>query len=70
MEDEEALLVLEIVRAQCEVHHAEKLLADCVVLEHKKRANLHRFKAQQMQDSVDQMDLDVGWINATFINHG
>jgi len=48
---------------ECEVHRAEKLLADCVVLEHKKRANLHRFKAQQMQDSVDQMDLNVRWIN-------
>ena len=69
-ENEEASLILEIVHAQREVHRAEKLLVDCVVREYKKRANLHRFKAQRMQNSVDQMDLDVGWINASFINHG
>ena len=70
MENEEASLVLEIVRAQREVHRAEKLLAECVVQEHEKIAKLHRFKALRMQNSVDQLDLDVGWINATFINHG
>ena len=69
VENEEALLVLEVVHAQQEVHHAEKSLAECIVWEHEKIANLHCFKAWQMQDSVDQMDLDVGWINATFINH-
>ncbi|KIM62384.1 hypothetical protein SCLCIDRAFT_25114 [Scleroderma citrinum Foug A] len=69
VENEEALLVLEVVHAQQEVHHAEKSLAECIVWEHEKIANLHCFKAWQMQDSVDQMDLDVRWINATFINH-
>ena len=69
-ENEEASLILEIVHAQHEVHRAEKLLADCVVQEYEKRANLHCFKAQWMQNSVDQMDLNVGWINASVINHG
>ena len=69
VENEEASLVLEVVCAQREVHRAEKSLAECIVQEHEKIANLHRFKARRMQDSVDQMDLDVGWINATFINH-
>ncbi|KIM50942.1 hypothetical protein SCLCIDRAFT_33876 [Scleroderma citrinum Foug A] len=69
VENEEALLVLEVVHAQWEVHRAEKSLTECIVQEHEKIANLHHFKAQQMQDSIDQMDLNVGWINVTFINH-
>ncbi|KIM61193.1 hypothetical protein SCLCIDRAFT_26007 [Scleroderma citrinum Foug A] len=69
-EVEEASLVLEIVRAQCDVHRAEKMLADCVTREHEKIANLHRFKAKWKQDSVHHLDLNIGWINATFNNHG
>ena len=68
-ENEEASLILEIVHAQCEVHCVEKLLVDYMVQEYEKRANLHRFKAQRMQNSVDQMDLDVRWIDVSFINH-
>ena len=62
--------MLKIVRAQCDIHCAEKMLAECVIREHEKIVNLHRFKAKQMQDSVHHLDLDIGWINATFRNHG
>ena len=62
--------MLEIVCAQRDVHRAEKTLAECVIWEHEKIANLHCFKAKQMQDSVHHLDLDIGWINATFRNHG
>ena len=69
-EVKEASLVLEIVHAQRDVHHAEKMLADCVTWEHEKIANLHHFKAKWKQDSVHHLDLNIGWINATFNNHG
>ncbi|KAI5994687.1 hypothetical protein EDD15DRAFT_2195840 [Pisolithus albus] len=69
VETQEASLVLKIVCAQREVHHAEKLLAECLVREHEKIANLHRFKANQRQDSIDNSDLNVGWIKAVFNNH-
>ena len=62
--------MLEVVCAQREVCRAEQLLAECLVREHEKTANLHRFKAKQKQCSVDNKDLDVGWIKATFNNHG
>ena len=62
--------MLEIVCAQRDVHRAEKMLAECVTREHEKIANLHRFKAKQMHDSAHHLDLDIGWINATFRNHG
>ena len=62
--------MLEIVRAQRDVHRAEKTLAECVIREHEKIANLHRFKSKQMQDSVHHLDLNIGWINATFNNYG
>jgi len=48
----------------------EQLLAECLIHEHKKTANLHHFKAKQKQDSIDNKDLDIGWIKATFNNHG
>ena len=70
METQEASLILDIVHAQRDVHHAEKILAECVVWEHEKIANLHRFKANQVQDTVDDSDLDIRWINAVFNNHG
>ena len=63
-------MILDIVRAQWDVHRAEKMLAECVVREHEKIADLHRFKAEQMQDSVNNSDLDIGWIHAVFNNHG
>ena len=69
-EVEEASLVLEIVCAQHDVHRAEKMLTDCVTWEHEKIANLHCFKAKWKQDSVHHLDLNIGWINATFNNHG
>lgn len=69
VENQEALLVLEIARAQRDVHHAEKALAECVVRQHEKIADLHRFKAVRMQDTVDDKDLNIGWINALFSNH-
>ncbi|KAI5992234.1 hypothetical protein EDD15DRAFT_2197243 [Pisolithus albus] len=47
----------------------KKLLAECLVREHEKIANLHRFKANQRQDSIDNSDLNVGWIKAVFNNH-
>jgi len=64
------LLVLTIIYAQCEVHRAEKLLAECLIQEHEKIADLHRFKAKERQGSVDNLDLDIGWIRAAFNNHG
>ncbi|KAI5995119.1 hypothetical protein EDD15DRAFT_2195742 [Pisolithus albus] len=70
IETQEASLVLKIIRAQREVHRAEKLLAECLVQEHEKIANLHRFKAKQGQDSIDNSDLSIGWIKAVFNNHG
>ncbi|KAI6000002.1 hypothetical protein EDD15DRAFT_2193489 [Pisolithus albus] len=69
VETQEASLVLEIVCARREVHRTEKLLAECLVREHEKIANLHRFKANQRQDSIDNSDLNVGWIKAVFNNH-
>ena len=69
VETQEASLVLEVVCAQREVCHAEQLLAECLVCEHKKTANLHHFKAKQKQRSVNNKDLDIGWIKAAFNNH-
>ena len=69
-EVEEVSLVLKIVLAQCDVHHVEKTLTDCVTREHEKITNLHHFKAKRKQDSVHHLDLNIGWINATFNNHG
>ena len=43
---------------------------ECVVQEHEKIANLHHFKAKQVQNTVDDSDLDIGWINVVFNNHG
>jgi len=63
-------LILDIVHAQCDVHRAEKILAECIVREDEKIVNLHHFKANQVQDTVDNLDLDIGWINAVFNNHG
>ena len=51
--------MLKIVHAQHDVHHAERALAECVIQEHKKIANLHRFKSKQMQDSVHHLDLNI-----------
>ena len=69
-ETKEASLVLDIVYAQREVHRAERLLAECLIRGHEKIADLHRFKAMQRQGSIDTLDLDIGWIRATFNNHG
>ena len=63
-------MILNIVRAQHDVHRVEKILAECVVQEHEKIVNLHCFKANQVQDTVDDSDLDIGWINMVFNNHG
>ena len=62
--------MLDIVYAQREVHRAERLLAECLVWEHEKIADLHHFKAMQRQGSIDTLDLDIGWIRVTFNNHG
>lgn len=62
--------MLEIARAQRDVHHAERVLAECMVQEHKRVADLHRFKAQQKQESLDCKDLSIGWINALFGDYG
>jgi len=64
------LLVLDIVYVQREVHRAERLLAECLVREHEKIADLHRFKAMQRQGSINILDLDIGWIRVAFNNHG
>ena len=69
-ETKKASLVLDIVYAQREVHHVERLLAKCLIREHEKIADLHRFKAMQRQGSIDTLDLDIGWIRAIFDNHG
>ena len=69
-ETQEASLILEIAHAQHDIHCAQTTLMECIVWEHEKIANLHRFKAKQMQDSVDCSDLNIGWINATFNNYG
>lgn len=63
-------MVLDVVRAQRDVHRAEKILADCMVKEHERVANLNRFKSQRLQKHLDEKDLDVGWINAVFGNYG
>lgn len=70
LENEEAGLVLEVVRAQRDVHRAQKILADCTVKEHERVADLNRFKAQKLQRYLDEKDLDVGWINAVFGSYG
>lgn len=70
VENQEATLVLEIARAQRDVHHAERELAECMVREHEKIADLHRFKARRKQGCLDDKDLDIGWLHAVFSNYG
>ena len=69
-EAKEASLVLEIVHAQCDVHCVEKMLAECVIWEHKKKhkpallqsqadAGLHPSFGSQYH--VDQCNFQKSW---------
>ncbi|KAH7919026.1 hypothetical protein BV22DRAFT_1051339 [Leucogyrophana mollusca] len=65
----EAMLVLEIVRVKCEVHRVQKLLANCVVKEHKTITSLHQFKAGKAVERIDDVDVGLGKMRITFKRH-
>lgn len=62
--------MLEVVHAKCNIYCVEKALAESIIWEHKKIAELHHFKAKQSEQIINDKDLDIRWINMLFHNYG
>ena len=66
----EALLVLDVARAQREVARAEHILASCRAREYETIAELYRFKAQNRATKLNKKEVDVGIMRAAMNQHG
>jgi hypothetical protein len=62
LDNQEANLLLEIAREKRKVCHVQRQLADCVLREHQKIADLYHFKAEKAEGQLDYSELDVGWM--------
>ena len=69
-EDREATLLLEVARARRDVRHAQKQLMECLNRETKLLCALHQLKAKKFTELVDDADLNIGRIRATFNSYG
>ena len=69
-EDREAMLLLEVACARRDVHHAQKQLAECLNQETKSLCALHQLKAKKFAELVDDANLNIGRIRATFNRYG
>ncbi|KAG1898693.1 glycosyl hydrolases family 31-domain-containing protein [Suillus fuscotomentosus] len=68
-EDLEAHLMVDLMRAKCEVFRAEKLLADCMVQEHEVTASLFRIRATTLGKKLDATDDELGRMQITCKNN-
>ena len=64
------MLLLEVARARWDVRHAQKHLAKCLNWETKSLCALHQLKAKKFAELVDDADLNIGRIRATFNSYG
>ena len=70
LNDNKALLVLNVVRAQRQVSHAEQALGECLTIQHKSIAKLYRFLMQSSEQTTDHLELAVGAIKVVMKRHG
>ena len=66
----EALLILDVARAQREVAQAEHTLASCHAREYETVAELYQFKAQHRATNLSKKEVDVGLVRAAMNRHG
>ena len=65
-EDWEATLLLEVTCARWDVHHTQKQLTECLHWETKLLCALHQLKAKKFAELMDDANLNIGRIRATF----
>ncbi|KAG2340005.1 hypothetical protein BDR05DRAFT_950788 [Suillus weaverae] len=65
----EANLVMDLARARWDVFKAEKLLADCVVQEHKIMTDLSKHQSNVSKKKLDKADIGLGYMQITFKKH-
>ncbi|KAG2130743.1 hypothetical protein DEU56DRAFT_914742 [Suillus clintonianus] len=66
----EANLVMDLVRAKCDVYQAQKALADCVMRENEMLASLLRFRAEEAEKRLDDTDMGLGCMRVMFKENG
>ncbi|KAG1721677.1 hypothetical protein EDB19DRAFT_2029553 [Suillus lakei] len=67
--DSEASLVLDLVRAKCDVFTAQKALADCVIRENEVLASLLKVRAAATKRKIDETDIGLGCMRIIFKDH-
>ena len=69
-EDREATLLLEVACARWDVCHAQKQLTECLNRETKSLCALHQLKVKKFAELMDDANLNIGRIRATFNSYG
>ncbi|KAG2737650.1 hypothetical protein P692DRAFT_20761233, partial [Suillus brevipes Sb2] len=66
----EANLVMDLVRAKCEVLVAQKLLAECKLRETEVMASLLKFQVDTTEKKLEDTDMGLGCMRVIFNKHG
>lgn len=69
-DDDEALMVLDVVRAQREVRRAEQALAESLANQHETMSKFYRLKRRTTEDTVHRLELGIGSIRVAMKRHG
>ncbi|KAG1884145.1 hypothetical protein F4604DRAFT_1677281 [Suillus subluteus] len=68
--DSEANIVLDLVRAKCDVFLAQKVLADCIIRENEVLASLLKARAAAAEKNINETDIGLGCMRIIFKDHG
>ncbi|KAG1823936.1 uncharacterized protein BJ212DRAFT_1296453 [Suillus subaureus] len=68
--ESKAKIMLNLVRAKCDVYQAQKVLTDCVVQVNEVFASLLKFQEEAAEKRLDDTDLGLGCMRIVFNVHG